>query len=347
MSRYWRGSPAGGRSRHDAVRNVKLFGLDASKDFAAALAQCAGVPLAPHEERDFEDGEFKVRPLEGVRGEEVFVCQSLASSDGQSANDALARLLFLCGAVKDAGADRVVALVPYLAYARKDRRTKPRDPVTTRYVAQLFEAVGVDAVVTVDVHNPAAFENSFRIANENLEAAPLFAEHFAPLASAAERIVVLSPDAGGVKRARAFAALLESRSGKHVDLAFIEKQRSEGRVSGELFAGDVDGAVVIVIDDLISGGTTLARAAAAAIARGARGVHAAATHGVLAAAAAATLGGAPLESVALTDTVSGIRRRAAFLGSRLRVLECAPLFAAAIAGLARDARLEIGRLHDQ
>ena len=316
---YLRGAP-----------NVKLLGLSASKDFAAGVADRLGVWLASHEERDFEDGEFKVRPLESVRGEHIFVCQSLASSNGQSANDALARLLFLCGAAKDAGAEHVTAVVPYLAYARKDRRTKPRDPVTTRYVAQMFEAVSVDAILTMDVHNPSAFENSFRIGKENLEAAPLFAEHFAPLASVVERTVVLSPDAGGVKRARALADLLEGRCEKPVALAFMEKQRSEGRVSGELFAGDVEGAVVIVVDDLISGGTTLARAAAAALARGARTVHAAATHGVLAAAAAETLGGAPLESIVLTDTVNGVRRRGAFLGSKLRVLESAPLFAAAI-----------------
>jgi ribose-phosphate pyrophosphokinase len=309
---------------------VKLFGLNTSKEFAAGLADRVGVWLASHEERDFEDGEFKVRPLESVRGEQVFVCQSLVSSNGQSVNDALARLLFLCGAVKDAGAEQVTALVPYLAYARKDRRTKPRDPVTTRYVAQMFEAVGVDAVVTVDVHNVAAFENSFRIRKENLEAATLFAEHFAPLVSVVERIVVLSPDAGGVKRARSFAALLESRCEKPVALAFMEKERSEGRVSGELFAGDVDGAVVIVIDDLISGGTTLARAAAAARVRGARSVHAAATHGVLSAAATDILRGAQLESIVVTDTIGGVRRRGAFLGPRLRVLESAPLFAATI-----------------
>jgi ribose-phosphate pyrophosphokinase len=260
---------------------MKLFGLNASKEFAAGLADRVGIWLASHEERDFEDGECKVRPLESVRGEQVFICQSLASSDGRSPNDALARLLFLCGAAKDAGAEQVTALVPYLAYARKDRRTKPRDPVTTRYVAQMFEAVGVDAILTVDVHNPAAFENSFRIGKENLEAAPLFAEHFAPLASVVERTVVLSPDAGGIKRARAFATLLENRAGKPAGLAFMEKQRSEGRMSGELFAGDVEGAVVIVIDDLISAGTTLVRAATAARARGARSVHAAATHGCL------------------------------------------------------------------
>jgi ribose-phosphate pyrophosphokinase len=310
---------------------VKLFGLNASKELAEAVADRAGIWLSSHEERNFADGEFKVRPLDSVRGEQVFVCQSLAASSGQSANDALARLLFFSGALKDAGAKQVIALVPYLAYARKDRRTQPRDPVTTRYVAQIFEAVGVDAIVTVDVHNPAAFENAFRIGKENLAAAPLFAEHFAQLASAVERTVVLSPDAGGVKRARAFAALLEARAQKPVGVAFMEKERSEGRVSGELFAGDVDGAVVIVVDDLISGGTTLTRAALAARARGARSVHAAATHGVLAAAAAETLAAAPLDSIVLTDTVGDIRRRGAFLGSKLRVLDSAPVFAAAIA----------------
>jgi ribose-phosphate pyrophosphokinase len=309
---------------------VKLFGLNASKELAASVAESAGIWLASHEERDFEDGEFKVRSLVSVRGERVFVCQSLTFSNGQSVNDALARLLFFAGAAKDAGAERVIALVPYLAYARKDRRTKPRDPVTTRYLAQLLEAVGVDAIITVDVHNPAAFENAFRIGKENLEAAPLFAEHFAPLVAATERTVVLSPDAGGVKRARAFASLLESQSEKPVGLAFMEKHRSEGRVSGELFAGDVDGALVIVIDDLISGGTTLARAAVAAREHGARSVHAAATHGVLAAAAGETLVAAPVDSIVLTDTVNGVRRRGKFLGARLRVLECGPLIAAAM-----------------
>lgn len=309
---------------------MKLFGLNATKDFSQRLADSLGIRLGSHEERDFEDGEFKVRPLETVRGEQVFICQSLASSDGQSANDKLCRLLFLCGAAKDAGAERATAVVPYLAYARKDRRTKPRDPITTRYIAQMFEAAGVDAIVTADVHNPAAYENSFRIGKENLEAALLFAEHFAPLAEAAPRTVVLSPDSGGVKRARAFAALLEARAQKSIGVAFMEKQRSQGRVSGELFAGDVDGALVIVIDDLISGGTTLARAAEAAIARRAHAVHAAATHAVLAAGAPETLGAAQLESIVVTDTVSDVRKRGGPLGAKLRVLEVAPLFATAI-----------------
>lgn len=310
---------------------MKLFTLDSSRGFAEKLAGSLGVELAAHEERVFEDTEFKVRPLESVRGEQVFVCQSLSAGAGASANDKLCRLLVLIGALRDAGADAVVAVTPYLAYARKDRRTKPRDPVTTRYVAAMFEAVGADGIVTADVHNVAAFENAFRCTKENLGAAELFAAHFAAGVGTAEPVVVLSPDAGGVKRARAFAALLEARAGRSVQLAFMEKQRSGGLVSGEAFAGDVGGATVIVIDDLISGGTTLMRAAKACAARGARAIHAAATHGILAAGAADTLAAVPeLESLAVTDTIGDVRERGAALGAKLTVLEAAPLFAAAL-----------------
>jgi ribose-phosphate pyrophosphokinase len=310
---------------------MKLFTLDASRGFAEKLAGSLEVELGAHEERVFEDTEFKVRPLESVRGERVFVCQSLFADAGASASDKLLRLLVLIGALGDAGAAAVVAVTPYLAYARKDRRTQPRDPVTTRYVAALFEAVGTGGILTMDVHNVAAFENAFRCPTENLGAAALFAAHFAGSLDAAERLVVLSPDAGGIKRARAFAELLEARAGIAVQLAFMEKQRSGGVVSGGAFAGDVGGATVIVIDDLISGGTTMARAAAACAARGARSIHAAATHGILAAGAADALAAVPqLESVAVTDTIGDVRERGAALGGRLIVLEAAPLFAAAL-----------------
>ena len=125
---------------------------------------------SPHEERECEDGEHKARPLISVRGKNVFVVQSLYGDDRQSGNDKLCRLLFSIDALKDAAAARVTAVVPYLAYARKDRKTKPRDPVTTRYVAALFEAVGIDTVMTLDVHNLAAFQNAFRCRPEHLEA---------------------------------------------------------------------------------------------------------------------------------------------------------------------------------
>jgi ribose-phosphate pyrophosphokinase len=308
---------------------MKLFGLNASAEGARRVALKLGVELAAHEEREFEDGEFKIRPLERVRREHVFVYQSLAGSAGASPNDKLARVLFFVGALKDAGAASVSVVVPYLAYARKDRRTKPRDPVTTRYVAQMFEALGVDEVITTDVHNPAAFENAFRCHKRNIEAAPLFVEHFSSLA-ASGRLVVVSPDAGGVKRARFFADLLAERVKRTVDMAFVEKQRSEGHVSGNLFAGDVREASVVVLDDLISGGTTMLRAASLCLERGAVCVHAAATHGIFAHEAAAKLGDPALTSIVVTDTVCDVRVRGEPIASKLVVLESAQLIAQAI-----------------
>jgi ribose-phosphate pyrophosphokinase len=128
----------------------------------------------------------------------VFVIHSLNGDDEESPNDKLSRLLFFIGALKDAGAERVTAVVPYLCYARKDRRTQPRDPITTKYVAQMFEACGADAVITLDVHNVAAFENAFRCPVSNLEAIPLFVDHFARLLRH-ERVAVVSPDIGGAR----------------------------------------------------------------------------------------------------------------------------------------------------
>src|SRR3974390_875171 len=132
-----------------------LFALHGTDALGAAVAAALQQPLAAHEEREFEDREHKARPLETVRGADVFVLHSLHSGPEQSANDKLCRLLFFIGALKDAGAARVTAVTPYLCYARKDRRTKPSDPVTTRYVAGLFESVGTDAVVSLEVHNPS------------------------------------------------------------------------------------------------------------------------------------------------------------------------------------------------
>jgi ribose-phosphate pyrophosphokinase len=309
---------------------MKLFTLEATRDFAERLGARTAARLAAHEEREFEDGEFKVRALESVRGEQVFVCQSLCSDARHTVNDKLCRLLFFAGALKDAGAAEVVALVPYLAYARKDRRTKSRDPVTTRYLAAMFEAVGVDTIVTADVHNLAAYENAFRCRKENLEAAPLFVEHFQSALGADERVVVVSPDAGGVKRARVFASLLGEAAGDPVDVVFMEKQRSEGRVSGEAFAGEVSGATAIVVDDLISGGTTMVRAARACMERGAAAVHCAATHGVFGAGSDSKLGAPEVQTVVVTDTIGGLRERCPGLQSKLVVLDSSTLFAAAV-----------------
>jgi ribose-phosphate pyrophosphokinase len=154
---------------------LALFSLRAGQAYAERVAAHLGVPLAPHEEREFEWGQHKARPLESVRGKDVYVVESLHGDVGQSVNDKLCRLLFFLGALRDAAAARVTAVVPFLCYARKERKTKPRDPVTTRYVAALFEAVGVDRVVTLEVHDLAAFQNAFRCRTEHLDARRTFA----------------------------------------------------------------------------------------------------------------------------------------------------------------------------
>jgi ribose-phosphate pyrophosphokinase len=153
---------------------IRLFALHSNHNFGEKVSKALGIPLSAHEERDFEDGEHKARPLENVRGKDVFVIHSLYSDARQSVNDKLCRMLFFLGALRDASAGRITAVIPYLCYARKDRKTKSRDPVTTRYVAALMEAVGVDRVVTMDVHNLAAYQNTFRCRTDHLEAKQTF-----------------------------------------------------------------------------------------------------------------------------------------------------------------------------
>jgi ribose-phosphate pyrophosphokinase len=305
-----------------------LFALEATRELGAKVAAALGVPLAPHEERAFEDGEHKCRPLVNVRGRDVFVLHSLYGDGRESANDKLCRLLFFIGALKDAAAARVTALVPYLCYARKDRKSKPRDPVTTRYIAALFEAVGTDRMVTLDVHNVAAYQNAFRCGTDHLEARRLFVDFLAPrLRDAA--VAVVSPDVGGVKRANALRETLGRALGREVPFAFMEKARSAGVVSGEALVGDVAGRVAILVDDLIGTGTTLARAAGACRARGAVRVIAAATHGLFTGDANTRLAEPALDELVVTDSVPSFRLTDRRVREKLTTLDVGPLFAEA------------------
>lgn len=321
----------GGRSvmirSMDIPKPAIVFALGASRAFGEAVACALGEPLAPHEEREFPDGEHKARALASVRDRDVYVIHSLYADAGQSVNDKLVRLLFFLGAVRDASAARVTAVVPYLAYARKDQKSKSRDPVATRYVARMFEAVGVDRVVTLDVHNLAAYQNAFRCPTENLEAAALLAARCAALVAGDEAVVV-SPDAGGIKRAERFRARLAARLARPVAAAFAEKHRSEGVVGGEALVGDVRGRVAIVVDDLIAAGHTIDRAARACLREGAVRVIAAATHGVFTPESGAVLGESPLERIVVTDTIA--RDPGGPAARRLERLPTAALFAQAI-----------------
>jgi ribose-phosphate pyrophosphokinase len=312
------------------VGAIALFALNASREFAERVAHALGIPLDAHEEREFEDGEHKTRPLRSVRGCNVFVVQSLYSDAHQSVNDKLVRLLLFLGALEDASAGSVTAVIPYLAYARKDAKTQPRDPVTTRYVAQLFEAVGVERVLTLDVHNLAAFQNAFRCRTDHLNATRLFVDYFAPLFRGEDRVVVVSPDPGGAKRAERFRRALERRRQGEIGLGFLEKARGKGVLSLGRLIGDVADSHVIVLDDLISTGSTLRHAARTCKNQGAKSVYAAATHGVFAGAANGLLEAAEIEKVVVTDSVAPWRLDPELMKNKLVVLSVAGLFAEAI-----------------
>ncbi|MES0385279.1 MAG: ribose-phosphate diphosphokinase [Hyphomicrobium sp.] len=327
--RLW--TPRDARPRIAQGDRLRLFALNATTELGGAIAKWLGMPLCAHEEREFEDGEHKARPLDTVGNADVYVVQSLHGGPEASANDKLCRLLFFIGALKNAGAARVIAVVPYLCYARKDRRTKPNDPVTTRYVAAMFEAIGTDAVVTLEVHNPVAFENAFRCRTVTLTATPLFVEYASKLKD--ENLCVVSPDTGGAKRAELFRETLEAIRGRPIGKAFADKHRSAGVVTGDLFVGDVTGATALVIDDLISTGGTLVRAARAARSAGARRVIALTAHGLFMEGAAEALADPALDRLVVTDTVPPFRLPAGATRDKLDILPSAPLFAEAIARL--------------
>jgi ribose-phosphate pyrophosphokinase len=308
------------------ARGPLIFAPAASAALGGRVAAALGLEPAPLEEREFEFGEHKVRPLESVRDRDVYVLQCLRGDASTSANDRLCRALFLVGALKDAGAARVTPCFSYLAYARKDRRTKARDPVATRYVAQMLEAVGADRVAALDVHNLAAFENAFRCPTVHLEAAPLFVDHVAHHRGLAA-FAVVSPDVGGIKRAEHLRELLEARLGEPVVAAFMDKKRSAGIVTGDTLVGDVSGRHVLVVDDMVSSGTTVQRALRACRRAGAHRVDVAATHAAFTPEAAQLLGSEGPDAMYVTDSIelpAGLR------GNRLVVLSVAELFADAI-----------------
>jgi ribose-phosphate pyrophosphokinase len=264
-----------------------------------------------------------------VRNEDVFIIHSLYSDASQSVNDKLCRLLFFISTLKDASARKVIAVIPYLCYARKDRRTKPRDPVTTRYIARLLEASGIDGVVTMDVHNLQAYQNAFSVPAENLEARKLFAAYLAPFITNEEPLI-MSPDFGGVKRAEQFLQTMSKELKRELPFALMEKYRSSGEVWGEKIAGDVKDKTVIIIDDLISTGGTLARTAAACKKAGAGKVMALATHGIFTGNPDEKLREEALQQIITTNTIPPFKLEKARIKDKVIVLNAAPLFAEAI-----------------
>jgi ribose-phosphate pyrophosphokinase len=321
-----------------------VFAPAASRMLGEQVAAALGTDLAPLEEREFEAGEHKSRPLVEVRRRSCWIIQTLRGDTSGSANDRLLRALFLIATLRDAGAARVSACLPYLAYGRKERRTKARDPVMTRYVAQLLEAMGVNRVVALEVHDLAAFDNAFRC-----EAIPLT---FAPLVIDALRIgssddlTVVSPDIGGAKRAQLVAELIADRFGTEVGFAFLEKRRRGGTVTGDTLVGPVRDRRVLIVDDLIASGSTVLRAVAACRAAGASRIEAAACHAVMSDEAQRLLGTDGPDRLLISN--STFLPAWCTASPRVEVLDAAPLIAECIKRLARgDALTELVSTRDQ
>lgn len=306
-----------------------LLALSESSRLGTSVCSEAGLAQTPLEERSFEGGEFKLRPLQSVRGRSAFVLQTLASSTDAPVADRLVRLLFLLNGLRDAGSARRIAVIPYLAYARKERRTQLRDPVHTRYIAQLLESSGADHVICLDVHNPAALDNAFRIPFDHLTALPMLADHFAKRLPPG-RLAVASPDIGGIKRAQIFRELLAARVQWPVELIFAEKRRASGVVSSAGLVGDPAGQHVIIVDDLCATGGTVLSAAAMCRTAGALAVHVGVTHAPLTEGLDNLIAADSINEIVTTDSVGSVHRPSADPARKLVTLCLAPLLGQAL-----------------
>ena len=336
------------------MNNFRLFGLDGSKTYADRVAAHLNVPRSRHVERFFADRETYVRSDVNVRGCDVYAITGLFADPEQSVPEKLVKLLFFAGSLKDASAKRVAAVCPYLGYARQDRKTESRAPISIKYLAQCLEAVGVSRVLTMDAHNLSAFQNAFRIPTDNLEAKNLLADYLCgvdggretggvpqrveeclnePLCDAADagELAVLAPDSGGMGRARRFRNALEMRlqSPNAIGVAYLDKERVDGdTVRGTSVVGDVAGKRVIILDDMISSGGTVKLCADAVAANGGEVYAACATHGLFVGDVEANLAQVP--RVVVTDTIRPFRLDGTATRDRLHVIPTAGMFAEAL-----------------
>jgi ribose-phosphate pyrophosphokinase len=246
----------------------------------------------------FKNDECRIEIRENVRGAEVFVVQSLCRSpQGATVNDAIMELLLIIDALRRASANRITAVIPYYGYAKQDKKTKGREPISAKLVANMIENAGAERIVTLDLH-AAQIQGFFDIPVDNLMAAPTLCNYLKNQDLQGERIVVVSPDAGGVPRAETFAKRLKS------NLAVIIKRRPEPDVSEVThIVGDVEGKIAVVVDDMISTGGTLVKAAEALRKRGATDVYTLATHGIFAGDAIAQFERSEISKVIVTNTI--------------------------------------------
>ena len=273
--------------------NVVLFAGNSNPRLAQAIADYLEIPLGQALVGRFNNGESRVQIDENVRGAEVFVVQPTCGN----VNESLMELLIMIDALHRSSAKTITAVVPYYGYARQEKKTAGREPITAKLVANLMTVAGADRVITVDLH-AAAIQGFFDIPVDNLMALPILVEYFLRKGLDPSQLVVASPDAGGVNRARTFAERLNA------GLAIIFKRRPEPDKAEVIdVVGDVRGKTVIVVDDIISTGRTLVNGVEQLLARGATRCYAAATHAILASEAVEIIEQSPLEEVVVTDTV--------------------------------------------
>ena len=302
---------------------MKLLACNANRPLAEAIADYLDMRLTRSEVKTFADQEIFVRIDENVRGEDVFVIQSTS----YPANDNLMQLLIMMDALKRASARRITAVIPYFGYARQDRKTDGRTPISAKLVANLISAAGADRVLTVDLH-AGQIQGFFDIPTDNLFGSPVMVDDIKERFGK-DKLIVVSPDVGGVVRARSLAKRLDA------DLAIVDKRRPEAGKSEVMnIIGDVSGKRCIMLDDMCDSGGTLANAAAALKESGAKSVSAYVTHGVLSGSAVERIEKSVLDELVMTDTIEPSKE--ALKSKSIRILPIAPLLGEAIRRIANE-----------
>jgi ribose-phosphate pyrophosphokinase len=309
----------------NGVHNLRLFSGNSHPALAKSIAKHLGVPLGEMTCTRFNDGEIRVQVDESARGTDVFIVQPTCSP----VNDNLMELLIMVDAFRRASAQRITVVLPYYGYARQDKKIKPREPVTARLVADLITEAGATRAVCVDLH-AGQIQGFFRIPMDHLYAGPLIGGHLCDEGLGNGNTVVVSPDVGGVTRARALAEWLKT------SIAIIVKRRPEpGKVEVTEIIGDVRGKKCVMIDDMIDSGGTIVHGAAALMDRGAESVVACCTHPVLSEGAIERIASSPIKELVITDTIPFSHTQYVDAG-KVTVLSVAPLLADAIRRIHTD-----------
>jgi ribose-phosphate pyrophosphokinase len=313
-----------------AVKKLKIFSGNANPELAEEIAAYLGIPLGEAKVVSFCDGETSIVINESVRGADVFVIQPTCNPT----NDNIMELLIMIDALKRASAYRITAVMPYYGYARQERKSKARDPITAKLLANLITTAGANRVVTMDLHAPA-IQGFFDIPVDHLPGVPILAEYFRE--KELQNICVVSPDIGGVTRARGLAERVEGAT-----LAIIDKRRPEPNVSEIMTViGDLQGKTAIMVDDIIDTAGTITHAAQALKDRGALEVYACCTHPVLSGVAIERLQNSVIKELVTTNTIPLSPEKAIPI---IKVLSVAPLLGEAIARIHED--LSVSKLFD-